>query len=164
MILSIIVALAQNYAIGKNNDLLCHIPGDLKRFKTLTSGHTVIMGRHTWLSLPKAPLSNRKNIVLSSDKHFKAEGCLHAKSFEEALNMAQGDDEVFIIGGGNLYKQALPIADKLYLTWIKHNFTDADTYFPTINFDDWKETFRENYTPEGENPYSFSFINYERIK
>jgi dihydrofolate reductase len=164
MTLSIIVAMAQNNAIGKNNDLLCHIPGDLKRFKEITAGHTVIMGRHTWLSLPNAPLPNRKNIVLSTQKDFIADGALIAKTLDEALELAKGDDEVFIIGGGNLYKQTLPLADKLYLTWIEHDFTDADTYFPSINFDEWKETLREDYMPEGKNPYAFSFINYERIK
>ncbi len=160
MTLSIIVAVSQNFAIGKNNDLLCHIPGDLKRFKSITAGHAVIMGRHTWLSLPNRPLPNRKNIVLSTQKDFVAESALIARTLDEAIVLAKGDNEIFIIGGGQLYKQALPFADKLYLTWIEHDFTDVDTFFPEIDFTEWRETFREDHI--GEGAYPFSFINLEK--
>ncbi|MDR1679335.1 MAG: dihydrofolate reductase [Prevotellaceae bacterium] len=162
--ISIIVAVAQNLAIGKNNNLLCPIPGDLKRFKEITDGHTVIMGRKTWESLPNKPLPNRKNIVLSTQIDFVAEGALTVRTLDEAITLAKSDDEVFIIGGGQLYKQALPLADKLYLTWIKYDFTDADTFFPEIDFGQWHETFREDISPSEKCPYSYSFVDYEHKK
>lgn len=160
-IISIIVALASNNAIGKNNELLCHLPGDLQRFKQLTLNHTVIMGHKTYLSLPNGALPHRKNIVLS--KTVKTiEGCIVADNIEKALSLCSGEDEVFIIGGGTLYIQTLPITDKLYLTRIQAPI-DGDTFFPAIDYTNWQETFREERTSSEKCPYNYAFVNYERI-
>jgi dihydrofolate reductase len=159
--IAIIAAVARNLAIGKNNDLLCHIPGDLKRFKCLTLGHTVVMGRHTLESLPNgAALPNRRNIVITSSPETLPADCLPARSVNEALRLASNDDKVFIIGGGSVYKQTLAQADHLFLTWINHDF-EADTFFPEINFDEWHETFREEHPATESCPYPFAFIDYE---
>lgn len=159
--ISIIAAVAKNYAIGKDNDLLCHIPGDLKRFKELTSNHTVIMGRHTFESLPSGPLPNRKNIVITTMPEHLIDGCFAADSIEDAMDLADKEGEVFIIGGGSIYKQAIAKANKMYLTWINQEL-EGDTYFPAINLDEWNETFREDHLANENCPYSFSFVNYER--
>lgn len=125
--LSIIAGIGDNRELGKNNTLLWHIPEDMKRFKTLTTGHTVIMGRKTYESIGK-PLPNRTNIVITSEKEFLAPGCIITHSLDEAIQKSH-DTETFIIGGASVYAQALPIADKLYLTKVKGTF-DADTFFP----------------------------------
>lgn len=125
--LSIIAAIGDNRELGKNNALLWHIPEDMKRFKTLTTGHTVIMGRKTYQSIGKS-LPNRTNIIITMDKEFTAAGCIIAHSLDEAIQKSQ-DTEIFIIGGASVYRQAIDKADKLYLTKVKGTF-DADTYFP----------------------------------
>lgn len=157
--ISIIVAIAQNFAIGKNNDLLWHISADLKRFKQITSGHQVIMGRNTYLSLPYRPLKNRTNIVISDIPDETFEGCTTVYSIEEALNLCNEQEESFVIGGGAVYRQFLPHANKLYLTMVHQEF-DADIFFPEINFDEWKLVDREDHGPEGENDFSYSFLTY----
>ena len=134
--LSIIVAIATDFGIGKNNDLLCHIPGDLKRFKLITTSHSVIMGKRTWESLPNRPLSNRINMVITDQPTEEIPGCVMAYSIEDAVKKASLDGENFIIGGGSIYRQFLPLTDKLYLTRIHKTF-DADTFFPEINFEEW---------------------------
>lgn len=139
--LSIIVAIAQNNAIGKDNQLLWHLSEDLKRFKKLTTGKTVIMGKKTYESLPFKPLPNRKNIVLSDNNADAIPGCIMANSIHQAIELA-GDGESFIMGGGSIYKQFLPIANRLYLTIVYHDF-EADTFFPEINFSEW-ETLEES--------------------
>lgn len=159
--ISIIAAVASNYAIGKNNGLLCHIPGDLKRFKEITTGHTVVMGRRTLESLPNGPLPNRKNIVLTSMPETIVNDCVAATSIEDALEVIEHEDEVFVIGGGAVYKQFMSRANKLYITWINNDF-EADTFFPEINLDEWKEISREEHSPSEKCPYSFAFVNYER--
>ncbi|MBP5134433.1 MAG: dihydrofolate reductase, partial [Paludibacteraceae bacterium] len=116
--LSIIVAISENYAIGKNNDLLCRISADLKRFKALTTGHTVIMGRNTYLSLPNGALPNRRNIVVSRTMHDADDHIEIASSHEEAIQMCNDEDEVFVIGGAQIYKCAIGMADRLYIPWI----------------------------------------------
>lgn len=146
-IISIIVATSLNNAIGRNNQLLWHISEDLKYFKKVTSGHTIIMGRKTWESIGR-PLPNRRNIVISRSQK-AIEGAEVYSSLEEALKAARSkevanknklsNEEIFIIGGGQIYKQALPIADKLYLTIVNKTIEDADTYFPDIDFSQWKE-------------------------
>ena len=147
-ILSIIVAIAQNGAIGKDNQLLWHISNDLKRFKRITAGHSVIMGKRTLLSLPSGPLPKRRNIVLS-DKLTDCfgGGCETAYSILDALKKVENETEVFIIGGGTVYEQFLPLADKLYLTIAEKDF-EADTFFPEINFSEWelieKEIIRDD--------------------
>ena len=162
MKLSIIVAITDDFAIGKDNDLLLNIPGDLKHFKNTTKGHTVVMGDRTLISLPGSkPLPNRRNIIMTLDKEFKAEGCDIAYSIDEMKEMIKDEEEVFIIGGGTIYKLFYPIVDKLYLT-IAHTKVEADTFFPTVNYDEWNETSRED-IPAGEKcDFGFSFVNYER--
>lgn len=130
--LSIIVATAQNYAIGKNNDLLWHISDDLRRFKALTSGHTVIMGRKTFDSLPKKPLPKRRNVVLTNTPTFAYDGVEVAHTVNQVLDMVRDEDESFLIGGATLYQQFLPYAKRLYVTWVYQDF-DADAYFPVID-------------------------------
>ena len=135
--ISIIVALAKNRAIGKNGDLIWHLSNDLKHFKEVTSGHTVIMGYKTYASLPgQKPLPKRRNIIISSHLKDTPEGFEVANSIIDAMKMVFNEEEVFIIGGGMIYEQFLPMADKLYLTKIDKDF-DADTFFPIINYDNY---------------------------
>ncbi len=159
--ISIIVAIAENNAIGLNNDLLCHLPDDLKRFKQITSGHTVIMGRRTFLSLPKGALPNRRNIVISDVKGESFENCEMVASIEEAMVACDEKDEAFIIGGGMVYKQFLPHARKLYITRLHKEF-DGDVFFPEINFDEWDELERTKYPAGENNPVAYSYIIYQK--
>lgn len=158
--ISIIAAVAANNAIGKDNALLCHLPGDLQRFKNLTMNHTIIMGHKTFLSLPNGALPNRKNIVLSKTVQ-EIQNCIVMESLEDALESCKNEDEVFIIGGGMLYKQALLLADRLYLTHINASL-EGDTFFPMVDYSQWTETNREDLIPGVKCPYSYSFVNYER--
>lgn len=158
--LSIIAAIAAHNAIGKNNQLLCHISEDLQRFKQLTLHHSVIMGRNTFLSLPKGALPKRKNIVVTTQS-LQFPGCLVAHTLEEALQLCKEEEEIFIIGGSSLYHQTINQADKLYLTIIYAPF-DADAFFPTLDPAQWHTTFSEDHPETDENPYHFAFINYER--
>jgi len=160
--LSIIVAIAENNAIGKQGDLLCHMSADLRRFKAITTGHTVVMGRATWESLPKRPLPGRRNIVISTRKDYVAEGAEVVNSIEEAQACIGADEEAFVIGGGQIYRQMLSVADKLYITHIHHTFADADTFFPEINPAIWATESTERYEPDEKNPYPYSFVNYVR--
>jgi len=159
--ISIIVAIARNYAIGKDNQLLWHISDDLKRFKRITSGHQIIMGRNTYLSLPVRPLPNRTSIVITDDVNEKFEGCITVYSIDEALQYCKGDEESFIIGGGMVYKQFLPYANKLYLTIVDKDFK-ADTFFPEINFNEWKLIEKEDNAPDKQNNFSYSFVTYAK--
>lgn len=134
--LTIIVAVADNFAIGKDNRLLCHIPGDLKRFKEITSGHTVIMGKRTWESLPNRPLPNRRNMVLTDQPDEVIDGCVMAYSIEDVMNKLDPYTENFIIGGGMVYRQFLPLADKLLITRVFKSF-DADAFFPEVSEKEW---------------------------
>lgn len=154
MIISIIVAIAENYAIGKNNDLLWHISEDLKRFKRITTNHTIIMGRNTFLSLPKGALPNRDNIVITDNKDDKFDGCIMAYSIDDAIEKCNpNEDECFIVGGGMIYKQFLERTDRLYLTKV-HKTYDADIFFPEINYDNWILKSEEKY-PGNDPPYSY---------
>ena len=157
---SIIVAIADNHAIGKDNRLLWHIPEDLKRFKRITTGHTLIMGKNTFESLPVRPLPDRTSIVLSDIPGERIEGCIMAYSLEEAIEKCP-EDECFVIGGGMVYRQFLPIAEKLYITWVHQTF-DADTFFPELNFDEWELTESENHGPEGKSDFSYTYAVYQR--
>jgi dihydrofolate reductase len=163
MIISIIVAIGKNNEIGKGNDLLCRLPADLKHFKEITSGYTIIMGRKTFDSLPKGALPNRRNIVISRNPDLKIEGAEIYPSLDSALIKLLNESEVFIIGGAQIYKQTFPIADKLYLTKIHADFSEADTFFPPIDWKSWRELSRETFSADEKNPYSFSFLEYERI-
>ena len=158
--ISIIVAIAENHAIGKNNDLLWHIPEDLKRFKRITGGHKILMGKRTYESLPVRPLPNRTSIVISDDPDDIFEGCITAYSIEEAMEHCSEDEECFIIGGGMIYRQFLPLADRLYITKVKASF-DADVFFPEIHPDEWQEVKVEDPTDENRN-MDYSFITYHR--
>ena len=159
--ISLIVAIAENNAIGKNNELLCHIPNDLKRFKKLTTGNCVIMGKRTWESLPKRPLPGRTNIVLT-DNPLECFDCgLTAYSIEDALKKCDHSKEVFIIGGGSVYNQFLPIADRLYITQIHKSF-DADTFFPEIDRSIWSVIETEEHKSDNETDFSYSYVTYTR--
>ena len=162
MILSIIAAIGKNNEIGKNNDLLCRLPADLKHFKEITSGHTIIMGRKTFESLPQGPLPNRKNRIISRNPDLKINGAEVHSSLDQALIQTMQEEEVFIIGGAWVYAQALPIADKLYLTKIHAAFPDADVFFPTIDYREWKEISRETFPADEKNPYSLTFLEMAR--
>jgi len=162
MIISIIAVLGKNNEIGKDNKLLCRLPSDLKRFKEITSGHTVIMGRKTFESLPNGALSNRRNIVISRNSELVIENAEVYSSLDYALLKCIDESEVFIIGGAQIYAQALPVADKLYITRIHSTFPDADAFFPEIDRNIWKETVRETFSPDEKNPFAFTFLEYER--
>lgn len=158
--ISIIVATALNNGIGYNNQLLYWLPNDLKRFKALTTGHTIIMGRKTFESLPKGALPNRRNIILSKNSQTKYAGAEIYSSLEEALNHCNEEEEVFIIGGESVYKQAINIANKIYLTLIDDNSKETDAYFPIIDPTIWKEKSREVHPTDEKHLYSYSFIDY----
>ncbi len=157
--LSIIVAVAENNVIGHENSLIWHISEDLKYFKRTTSGHPVIMGRKTFESIGK-PLPNRTNIVISRNPDFKPAGCTVVSSLEKALELLNPNEENFIIGGGSIYREALPLADKLYLTKVYHHY-EGDTFFPEIG-SEWKETARQDFERGETFEYPFSFICYDR--
>ncbi|MCF7567093.1 dihydrofolate reductase [Sabulilitoribacter arenilitoris] len=159
--LTIIVAAAKNDAIGKGNKLIWHLSDDLKRFKSLTSGHHIIMGRKTFESFPK-PLPNRKHIVISRQKDYKIpHGVILVNSLEDAIDAAKNDSQPFIIGGGEIYKQAMLLADKIELTRVHEDF-EADTFFPKIDSSIWKETANTFNKKDKNHEYEFSFITYLR--
>lgn len=160
--ISIIVAIAENYAIGKKGDLLCHMPADLKHFKQITSGHTVMMGERTFLSLPKHPLPNRRNIVLTDVKGKTFEGAETVYSLDEMVAKVSPDEEAFVIGGGMVYRQMMERADKLYITHIHHSWPDADTFFPEIDPTIWKQLSAERHSADENNPYDYTFATYGR--
>ncbi len=160
-IISIIVAIAENNAIGKDNRLLCHIPGDLKRFKERTINHTLIMGKKTFRSLSEGPLRDRRNIVISDDESDKFEGCIMAYSISDAFEKCDDDKENFVIGGETIYRQFLKYATKLYITKVNKLF-DADAYFPEFDPAEWEETEREDFPAGERNDFTYSFITYIR--
>lgn len=160
--ISMIAAVAQNNAIGFKNKLLYWLPDDLKRFKKLTSGHTIIMGRKTFDSLPKGALPNRRNIVLS-----RQAACCHPDtevfhSLEEALKACLPEEQIFIIGGESVYKEAMSLAGQLFLTCIDDTPSQADAFFPAVNEQEWKETDSEFHSTDEKHAYSFTFRNYIR--
>jgi len=160
--ITVMAAIADNNALGKDNQLIWHLPGDLKRFKKMTLNHAVIMGRKTFDSLGK-PLPNRINIIITRDKNYKVEGCVVVHSLKEALKAATEEDEnPFILGGAEIYKQAMPFADILDLTFIHHKF-EADVFFPKIDKTIWKETSREYFKADEKNKYDYSFVTFERF-
>lgn len=159
--ISIIVAIAQDYGIGYQNDLLAHISTDLKRFAEITRGHTVVMGRNTWFSLPRKPLKERKNIVITDNKEDIFEGATTVYSIDEAIEACPANDESFIIGGAMIYKQFFPRANKLYITKILKSYP-ADTFFPEIRNDEWAiESESEIFTDE-KNGLNFQYVNFIR--
>ena len=157
--ISIIAAVAKNRAIGYKNKLLYWLPNDLKRFKTLTTCHTIIMGRKTFESLPKGALPNRRNVVLSrSEKEFP--GCEVFPSLKEALKHCKPDEDVFIIGGASVYSQAMTVADRLCLTEIDDTPAEADAFFPP--YDDWNVAEREEHDVDEKHAYRYAFVDYVR--
>ena len=159
--ITIIAAIAKNNALGLNNRLIWHLPNDLKRFKKVTLGHHVIMGRKTFESLGR-PLPNRTTIIVTRDKNYVAEKCIVVNSIEEALKSAKQDDNPFILGGAEIYRQALPLADELDITWVHKNFK-ADAFFPEIDFKIWREISREDFKEDSVNKYDYSFVKYRKV-
>lgn len=159
--IAIIVALDEQNGIGRNGGLLCHLPGDLKHFKEITTGHAIIMGRKTYESLPNGALPNRTNIVVTSDAEENYPGCIVVRSVDEALTHCE---TAFIIGGGKLYQSTLHLADKLYLTHIHHTFNDADTFFPEVNFEEWELVHSETHKKDEKHKYDYSFMTYIKKK
>lgn len=162
--IAIVVAVSENGVIGDQGKIPWHLPADMQRFKQLTTGHTVIMGRKTWESLPDRfrPLPDRYNIVLTRDAMYRAEGGYVTFSLESAL-MPGTPNTVFVIGGSEIYAQALPLADRVYLTKV-HAMFPGDTYFPWLGKKDWQLVSVELYSPDEKNPYSYEFRTYERIR
>jgi len=159
--ISLIVAIAENYAIGKDNELLWHIPGDLKRFRKLTMGHCVIMGKRTWESLPVRPLKGRTNIVLTDNTSDLFDGGIAAFSIEDAVQKCKNDTEIFVIGGGSVYNQFLKIAERLYITHVHRKF-EADTFFPEIDPAVWEPVETEKLSPGEEIDFSYTYVIYQR--
>lgn len=159
---SIIVAIAKNYAIGKDNNLLWHISEDLKYFKRVTSGHTIIMGKNTFLSIGAKPLPKRRNIVVSRrEEAGERDGVEFFKSLHEAIaDASKTGEEVFIIGGGMIYRESLPLADKLYVTEVEIDVADADTFFPEIDKDVWGEMLRGERSFDEKSGLYYSFVEY----
>ena len=161
--ISIIVAVSEDWGIGKNNELLWHIPEDLKRFKRLTTGNAIIMGKKTWESLPRRPLPDRRNIVMTDIVNEIIEGSVTAYSIKDALSKCDKDKEIFIIGGGTIYRQFMPIAERLYITHV-HKKAPADVYFPEIDLKIWKVSDREEFTGSGDGGIPYTYLIYERKK
>jgi dihydrofolate reductase len=160
--ISIIVAVSDDWGIGRNNDLLWNIPEDLRRFKMLTTGKTVIMGKKTWESLPKRPLPNRRNIVVTDIPGEQIDGAVMAYSIQDAAGKCEKGEESFIIGGGSIYRQFMPLADRLYITHV-HRKAQADIYFPPIDMSIWEVTEKEDF-PAMENKPPYTYAVYLRRK
>jgi dihydrofolate reductase len=160
MRLSIIVAMSENRVIGRGGRLPWHLPPDLKRFKALTTGHTIIMGRRTFESIGK-PLPQRRSIVITRNPAWRAQGVEVANNLNQALAMAKNEDEVFVIGGAEIFHQALPQADRMYFTLI-HADIEGDTYFPQIDLSQWRLEKEQHHEANAKNPHAFSFRVYER--
>lgn len=159
--LSIAVAVGENFAIGKNNQLLWHMPADLKFFKQTTSGHTVVMGRKTFDSVGR-PLPNRRNIIITRDPELKIDGAEVVNSLDEAISITKNEEKsIFIVGGAEIYRQALPKTAILYLTTIHHTF-DADTFFPEIDRNDWNVISSDSHKADEKNKYNYTFEVLER--
>ncbi len=160
MLLSLLVAASENNVIGKDNALPWHLPDDLKRFKALTRGKTVIMGRKTYESIGH-PLPDRRNIVISRQLESAPEGTELAHSINDAVDLVKSEAEVFVIGGADIYAQLLPLGKKIYMTRV-HATIEGDAFFPEINLKEWKEISNEEHSKDEKHAFSFSFIDYER--
>lgn len=160
MIVSLIAAMSENRVIGRQGALPWHLPRDMRRFRTLTTGHAVIMGRKTFETL-KAPLPNRHNVVVTGNRSYEVSGADVAHSLDAALALVQGDEEVFIAGGGEIYRLALPVADRIYLT-VVHDAFEGDARFPEFSMDEWRLAEDLRYEPDERHAFSFSFRLYLR--
>lgn len=160
--ITIIAAIGANNELGKDNDLIWHLSADLKRFKQVTSGHTIIMGRNTFESIGK-PLPNRTSVIITRNENYKREDCIVVHSLQEAVDLIEKDEQAFIIGGAQIYKQAMDqnLANQLDITKVHETF-DADVYFPEIDTGLWKKSSEEHFAKDEKNPYNFSFIRYEK--
>ncbi|MCQ2189142.1 MAG: dihydrofolate reductase [Paludibacteraceae bacterium] len=161
MEISIIVATSKNNVIGRDGGIPWHLSADLKRFKALTTGHPIVMGRRTFESIGR-PLPGRRNIIITRSVN-NIEGCDVVKSVEDLLNDASLDGEVFIIGGGEIYKQFLPYAKKVYLTEVETEIADGDTFFPELNLMEWMEVGRESHEADEKNDFNYAFVDYVRF-
>ncbi|SDR75451.1 dihydrofolate reductase [Christiangramia echinicola] len=158
--ITIIAAAAENNALGKDNDLVWHLPDDFKRFKRLTSGHYIIMGRKTFESFPKL-LPNRTHVIITRKKDYRPEGTIVVNSLDEALRVSKLDEQPFIIGGGEIYKIGMEATDRIELTRVHGEF-EADTYFPEIDEDNWKLIKEEFHEKDDKHDHSFTYLTYER--
>lgn len=163
MNITIIAAIARNNAIGYENKLIYWLPDDLKRFKKLTTGHTIIMGRKTFESFPKGALPNRRNVVLTHQMGLSFSGAEIFSSLQGALKSCRVDEDVYIIGGASVYNEALPYAHHLCLTEVDDQPAEADAYFPVLNKQEWTEVSREEHPTDDKHPFPFAFVDYERI-
>lgn len=159
--ISLIVAMDKNRVIGVDNQLPWHLPADLKRFKALTMGHHIIMGRKTYESIGK-PLPGRKTVIVTRQHDYKAEGCFVVHSLDAAVMMTRGDEHAFIIGGADLFQQSLPYADRVYLTEIELKVPRGDTYFPELPASQWQLVEREDHKPDEKNQYAYSYLTYAK--
>ncbi len=162
MIISVIVAVAENNVIGKDNKLIWHLPEDLKYFKKLTMGCPIIMGRKTYESIGR-PLPGRLSIIVTRNKDFSAEGCVVVHTLQSAVEFAKNYNEIFIIGGAQLYSEAIHLADRIYYTKVHHSF-EGDVYFPSIDKNLWVLSERIDMKADEKNKYDYSFLTYNRIK
>ncbi len=158
--LTLIAAAGDNNELGKNNDLVWHLPDDFKRFKKLTSGHHILMGRKTFDSFPQ-PLPNRTHVVITRQENFKKPGIIVVHSLERAIELTKDDPQPFVIGGGEIYKMAMDVADKIELTRVHGEF-EADTFFPEIDKSQWKLISEEFHEKDEKHQYAFTYLTYER--
>ena len=158
-----IVAVDDNWAIGRQGDLLCHLPADMRHFKEVTMGHSIVMGRKTFESFPRRPLPGRQNIVITRDTRWQSDAVTVAHSLDEAIAAAE-TDTVFIIGGAQIYELALPRVDVLHLTRIHARWATADVFFPTLDMSQWQEVSRDHHGSDHRNAYEFDFITLKRLK
>ncbi|WP_343535292.1 dihydrofolate reductase [Pedobacter sp.] len=158
--ISIVVAISENNAIGKDNQLLWHLPADLKHFKNITTGHTIIMGRKTYDSIGK-PLPNRRNIIITRQNGLSIEGVEVVNSLDEALALCKTEAEVFVIGGAEIYKQAIAVSHRIYLTRVHQEF-EADAFFPELDNEIWKEIEKVDHLPDEKNKFAYTFSTLER--
>lgn len=161
-VVTLIAAAAENNELGKDKDLVWHLPDDFKRFKQLTTGHYIIMGRRTFETFPKL-LPNRTHVVITRKKNYSPEGAIVVHSIDEALDVAKNDAQPFVIGGGEIYKLSLPKADRIELTRV-HGTFDADTYFPEFDEENWKLVSSEFHPKDDRHNYSFTYLTYDRVK
>ncbi|MDG1172105.1 MAG: dihydrofolate reductase [Polaribacter sp.] len=160
--ITIIAAIGNNNELGKGNDLIWHLPADLKRFKKRTTGHAIIMGRNTFESIGK-PLPNRRSIIITRNTSYQKEGCEIVHSLEDAIELIASQEDAFIIGGAQIYKEAMEknVVDQLDITKVHQDF-DADVFFPAIDSMVWEEVSIENFSPDEKNLFTYSFINYKK--
>ena len=156
----LIAAIAENNALGKNNDLLWHLPKDFKRFKEITSGHHIIMGRKTFESFPK-PLPNRTHVIITRQKDYVCEGCIVVQDLEKAIAVCPKNEDIFVIGGGEIYSQSIHLADQLDITRVHHSF-EADVFFPEIDPEIWELISEQVHLKDEKHPYDYSFQTFVR--